>query len=149
VDNCLIFNPSYKIIDEIIQHLQTWYKITTTSDIATYLSLRAIKENINTIPIRQPLLIEKVLQLCGLDTKSNEHLTLTDSILHPTNPTDEPRIHNWSYHQIIQILNCIAVTFWVDTTFVVCQCVRSSTAPTRKHELAIRQLYNILKRHNW
>jgi len=145
VDDCLLFSPCDSTLDSIINHLHHKFKITAGADIATYLGIEVQHNADKTLTLRQPGLISKVITLCGLDNESNEHLTPADAILQPATPDDEPRIQTWSYRQVIGLLNYIAATSRPDITFAVHQCARFSTAPTRKHELAVRRIARYLK----
>jgi hypothetical protein len=97
VDDCLLFSSSDDILDAIIAHLKKHFNITSGSDTETYLGFEIIRHEDKTITLRQPGLISKVLTLCGLDKKSNEHMTPADAILQPPAPTDEARTQPWSY----------------------------------------------------
>jgi hypothetical protein len=67
----------------MITFLNKQFKITSRKSIETYLGLEVNHNNDGTITLRQPGLIEKVIKLCGLEAKSNEHLMPADKILFP------------------------------------------------------------------
>jgi len=106
VDDSLIFSPSEATLDTIVSHLNKQFIITSGTDIETYLGLEINPNENATTTLKQPALIAKVIALCGLDNKSNEHMTPADSILQPPLPTDEPRIQNWLYRQHTQLHRC-------------------------------------------
>ena len=106
VDDSLIFSPSEATLDTIVSHLNKQFIITSETDIETYLGLEINPNENATTTLKQPALIAKVIALCGLDKKSNEHMTPADSILQPPLPTDEPRIQNWLYRQHTQLQCC-------------------------------------------
>ncbi len=137
VDDCLLFSSSDTILDAIIKHLKNNFNSTSGSDIETYLWIEVLQNEDKTITLWQPGLISKVIALCSLENELNEHMTPADAILQHPLPTDEPRLQTWSYRQVIGVLNYIAATSRPDITFAVHQCTRFSSAPTRKHELAI------------
>jgi hypothetical protein len=81
VDDCLLFSSLDDILDAIIAHLKKHFNITSGSDIETYLGIEIIRHEDKTL--RRPGLISTVLTLCGLDNKSNEHMTPADAIMKP------------------------------------------------------------------
>jgi hypothetical protein len=145
VDDCLLFSPHESILDEVITSLNKQFKITSSNSIDTYLGLAVTHNPDGTITLHQPGLIDKVITLCGLEAESNEHLTPADKILFPALEGDAPRQHNWSYRQVIGILNYIAATSRPDITFAVHQCARFSHNPNRNHEIAVRRIVRYLK----
>jgi hypothetical protein len=111
VDDCLLFSHSDQVLDDMIELLNKNFKITSSNSIQTYLGLKVTRnQEENTITLRQTGLIDKVIRLCGLEDESNEHLTPADKILQQSDGVDAPRQHQWSYHQVIGILNYIAAT---------------------------------------
>ncbi len=145
VDDCLIFSPNKSTIDAIIQHLSTVFKITSEDDVGAYLGIDISRTSNGHLLLRQPGLIDKAIALCGLETESNEHQTPADKILHSVHDDDSPRQYNWSYRQLIGVLNYIAATSRSDISFAVHQCARFSTNPKRSHELAVKRIIRYLK----
>jgi hypothetical protein len=121
VDDCLLFSPLDQVLDTIINQLQTKFKMTSEKSVENYLGLEIIKTPKQQIHLRQPGLINKVIQLCGLTKESNQHKTPADIILqHPTE-TDTKRQYNWNYRQDIGVLNYIAASTWPDIMFTIHQ----------------------------
>jgi hypothetical protein len=145
VDDCLIFSPSEQTIDTIIRHLGTVFKITLENDVDAYLGIDITRDNTGHLILPQPGLIDKVINICGLEHEPNQHRTPADKILHSKIIDDPPRQLQWSYHQVIGILNYIAATSRPDISFSVHQCARFSNAPTRTHELAVKRIIHYLK----
>jgi hypothetical protein len=145
VDDCLLFSPHDKVLDNMIALFNKHFKIISSSSIETYLSLEVTRNTDGTIPLRQPGLIDKVITLCSLEAESNEHLTPADKLLFEFLEGDEPRQHTWSYCQVIGVLNYIAATSRPDITFAVHQCARFSNNPGRLHEIAVRHIVRYLK----
>jgi hypothetical protein len=145
VDDCLIFSPQQKTIDNIIHHLSTVFRITSEDDVGAYLGIDISRNEQGHLTLRQPGLIDKVIALCGLEHESNEHRTPADKILHSFMPDDTPRQYNWSYRQVIGVLNYIAASSRPDISFAVHQCARFSNSPTRTHELAVKRIIRYLK----
>jgi histone deacetylase 1/2 len=129
VDDCLIFSPSQTTLQEITSHLEKVFKITSDDDVAAYLGIDISRNEKGHLVLRQPGLIDKVINICGLEMESNAHRTPADQILHPPMPDDPPRQLHWSYCQVIGILNYMAATSWPDISYAVHQCARFSTAP--------------------
>jgi hypothetical protein len=145
VDDCLIFSPHTAVLDTVIKHLGTTFKITSDLDVSTYLGIDISKTDQGHLMLRQPGLIGKVITTCGLENESNEHKTPADKILYSTSPNDTPRELQWSYRQVIGMLNYIAATTRPDISFAVHQCARFSANPNRSHELAVKRIVRYLK----
>jgi hypothetical protein len=73
VDDCLIFSKDEAVLDSIIKHLSTTFRITSDTDVGAYLGLDIKKNSDGFLEITQPGLIDKVISICGLETDSNEH----------------------------------------------------------------------------
>jgi hypothetical protein len=73
VDDCLIFSKDEAVLDSIIKHLSTTFRITSDTDVDAYLGLDIKKNSDGFLEITQPGLIDKVISICGLETDSNEH----------------------------------------------------------------------------
>jgi hypothetical protein len=86
-----------------------------------------------------------VIAICGLEQESNQHNTPADSILQMDLPGDGPRQLQWSYRQVIGMLNYIAASTRPDISFAVHQCARFSNSPKRSHELAVKRVVRYLK----
>ncbi len=86
-----------------------------------------------------------MISLYGLEHEWNEHRTPADNNLHSFSPDDTPSLYQWSYHQVIGILNYTAATSQPDISFLVHQCARFSSAPTQTHELAVKIIIRYLK----
>jgi hypothetical protein len=81
VDDCLLFSPSDTVLDGMIELLNQLFKITSSNSIEAYLGLEVTRSVDNSITLCQTGLIDKVIQLCGLEAKSNKHLPPADKIL--------------------------------------------------------------------
>jgi hypothetical protein len=73
-------------------------------------------------------LIDEVIKLSGLEAEFNEPLIPVDKILQGLDGCNEPRQHQWSYQQVIGILNYIVASLCPDITFAVCQCAFSDNS---------------------
>lgn len=145
MDDCLIFSPHKSILDDIIKHLSTVFHITSEDDVGAYLGIDISRNSNGHLVLRQPGLIDKAISICGLEHESNEHRTPADKILHSVSLDDSSRQYQWSYRQLIGVLNYIAATSRPDISFAVHQCARFSNAPTRSHELAVKRIIHYLK----
>jgi hypothetical protein len=145
VDDCLLFSKDNSILDNVLNHLRTTFKITSEADVGAYLGLDIKRNSDGFLEITQPGLINKVITVCGLDNESNEHKTPADGILHASTAPNEPRQLSWNYSQVIRMLNYIATSSRPDILFAVHQCARFSTAPTRAHELVVKRIVRYLK----
>jgi histone deacetylase 1/2 len=145
VDDCLLFSPSAATLASVTQHLSTVFNITSEEDVGAYLGIDISRTADGHLLLCQPGLIDKVINICGLENESNAHHTPATEILHRADPTDPPRQLSWSFRQVIGILNYIAATSRPDISFAVHQCARFCSTPTRKHELAVKCIIRYLK----
>jgi hypothetical protein len=65
VDDCLLFSPSDKVLDDMINLLNKQFKITSSTSIETYLGLEVSNNSDGSITLRQPGLIDKSSKRVG------------------------------------------------------------------------------------
>ena len=66
VDDMLCFSRDGKVLDELVQTLKDDFKITDEDEVTKYLGVDVEKKDENTIVMRQPFLIERVIENLGL-----------------------------------------------------------------------------------
>jgi len=136
VDDCLLFAKMDEILDSVVSSLQSEFNLTSEGDVGAFLGFDIQRNNDGYLELVQPGLIAKIISLCGLEDKSNQHKTPSTTILH-SDPADSPREHTWNYRSIIGMLTYLSTSTRPDIVFAVHQCARFSTSPMWSHELTV------------
>jgi hypothetical protein len=129
VDDCLLFANMDEILDSVVSSLQSEFNFTSEGDVGAFLGVDIQRNNGGYLELVQPGLIAKIISLCGLEDKSNQHKTPSTTILH-SDPADSPREHTWNYRSIIGMLTYLSTSTHPDIVFAVHQCARFSTSPS-------------------
>jgi hypothetical protein len=110
IDGCRMFSPDKAVLNTVIYHLGSIFKITPEDDVGSYICLAVSTNSAGYLVLRQPGLIDKVIATCHLENESNEH-TIPKVSIHqaPTN-ADEPCQCTRSCHLVIGLLNYIAAS---------------------------------------
>jgi uncharacterized protein YeeX (DUF496 family) len=66
VDDAIICDPSSKVIDKIIASLKEDYDVTDEGEIDDYLGVNVSRPTEDTIELRQPHLIQQILDKVGM-----------------------------------------------------------------------------------
>jgi hypothetical protein len=144
-DDTLIFAREDSTIDQLIKDLSSTFLMEDQGTVNDFLGIRISKDSsTRTITMTQPGLIESIIQDIGFSESSNLKYTPADSILH-RDPSNTPRMDPWNYRSIIGKLNFLAQNTRPDISFVVHQCARFSSHPTRLHELAVKRIVRYLQ----
>ena len=148
VDDACIISPSLQKIDVEIQSLKKDYALTDDGALTDYLGTRFNRRKDGTIELTQPRLIERVLQMVGLDSKDEKvklHNTPAATVLHK-NSKGKPRKQHWNYRSAVGCLSYIQAMIRPDITMAVQQCAKFNNAPTQEHEEAVKRICRYLKR---
>jgi hypothetical protein len=83
VDDAIICGPSSKVIDEIIASLKEDYDITDEGEIDDYLGVNVSRPTEDTIKLRQPHLIQQILDEVGMlpQSKTKDKAAPSSTIL--------------------------------------------------------------------
>jgi hypothetical protein len=144
VDDCLLFSPSDTVLDNLINSLQSEFKLTHEGDVGAYLGIDIKRHQNGSMELSQPGLIQKIISAAGLEENSATHDTPVTTLLHD-DTTGPDREHTWNYRAVIGMLNYLASSTRPDIAFAVHQCARFCAHPKRSHELAIRRIVRYLK----
>ena len=148
VDDACLISPSNEQIDKEIKSLQVDYDLTDDGELSDYLGTRFTKLSNGTVHLTMPRMIERVLDVVGLnhpDSNVKSHDTPATTVLQP-NQQDTPRLHSWNYRSAVGCLSYLQAMIRPDITFAVQQCSRFNNNPTREHELAIKRICRYILR---
>jgi len=71
VDDAILISPNKSLIDLEIKSLQKDYALTDDGELKDYLGTRFVRQEDGSIELTQPRMIERVLQIVGLDKDEN------------------------------------------------------------------------------
>jgi hypothetical protein len=106
VDDAIICGPSSKVIDEIIAFLKEDYDVTNKGEIHEYLGVNVSRPTEDTIELRQPHLIQQILDEVGMlpQSKTKDKAAPSSTILR-RDLDGAPFREKWDYQRIIRKLN--------------------------------------------
>ena len=144
VDDCLVFSRDQQVIDEFFSNLGTKYTITDEGEVAKYLGVDVRRPNDHIYELRQPYLIQRIIETLGLND-SNEHLVPAVKPLLSKDVTGKRKIETWNYRSVQGMLNYLAGSTRPDIAFSVHQTARFANDPKISHERAIKRIGRYLK----
>jgi hypothetical protein len=157
VDDCIVLSKKAETVDEIVDSLKTGtdardpgrkfkYKYTLTNDgsIKNYLGVEVVKNNDNSIQLKQKFLIERIIDAVNLNkdmTNSSKPTPVTKPLLHKDRE-GLPRKHEWNYRSLVGMLGYLQGSTRPDISMATHQCARFNNDPKLSHE---RALYRIVR----
>ena len=155
VDDCLVMSENSKIVDEIVESLQTGinpndstqryknkYSLTNDGNIKNYLGVEVVKnKNDGSLELKQKYLIERILKAVDLD-KENIIASKPTPVMKPLLHKDLnglPRKYNWNYRSIVGMLGYLQNSTRPDISMATHQCARFNNNPKLSHERSIRR----------
>lgn len=144
VDDCLVFSRDKQVIDEFFSNLGTKYTITDEGEVAKYLGVDVRRPNDHTYELRQPYLIQRIIETLGLND-SNEHTVPAVKPLLSKDVKGKRKIETWNYRSVQGMLNYLAGSTRPDIAFSVHQTARFANDPKISHERAIKRIGRYLK----
>ena len=157
VDDACIFGISKELIYEFVQSLKRpdpkdrnkypysdgGFDFTTEDSIEKFLGVEVSKHG-NTITLRQPLLIDRIIEAVGFDN-TPVYSKPTPSTGNLCKDEDgQERKDLWSYRSVIGMLNYLASTTRPDIMMAVHQCARFTESPKLSHEKAVKRIIKYL-----
>ena len=129
---------------EIIS-LQSDYDLTDDGELQDYLGTRFDRSSDGFVTLTQPRMINRVLEIVGLNKDENVkvHDTSATIILTDTDAAN-PRLQKWNYRSANGCLSYIQAMVRPDITFATQQCARFCNNPGRDHEEAIKRISRYL-----
>ena len=144
IDDCIIFGPNDKAIDEVVNDLRLSSKNFTLDDqgeIGDFLGIQIQTLDDRSIVLTQPQLIDSIIQDLHLQSRSNHKNTpsITTKLLHKdaNGPEITPEFH---YHSVIGKLNFLEKSTRPDISVSVHQCARFTEHPKRCHAEEVKRV---------
>ncbi len=145
VDDSLVLCPEKADADALIDDLKLRaYILTDEGPLAAYLGLQVEKLPGNSISMKQPAFIDRIIEQCGLKDQ-RLHDTPADTILHRDEKRQD-RKNECHMRSIIGQLNYLPGTTRPEIQFAVHQCVRFVSVPKMSHEKALECIVRYLMR---
>jgi hypothetical protein len=143
VDDAILISPYKSLIQKEISSLQEDFDLTDDGVLKDYLGTRFERRKDGSIKLSQPKMIERVLEIVGLDPHSDRvkmHDTpAIESQILDNDPDGLARIQTWNYRSAVGCLSYIKSMVRPDITFAVQQCARFCNEPKRSHEEAVKR----------
>ena len=144
IDDCIVFGPDDKAIDEVVADLRNSsqnFTIDNQGDVGDFLGIQIQKLDDGSIVLTQPQLIDSILQDLHLQNGSNPKSTpaLTSKVLHKdADGTDmTPEFH---YRSVLGKFNFLEKSTRPDISVSVHQCARFTDHPKRSHAEAVKRI---------
>jgi hypothetical protein len=147
VDDCIIVGKSDSHISNFIESLRSGkekFDFTEEGNLEQYLGVDIKKLNKNSFEMRQPFLIEKILNVFENDDSNPRKVPALKDPLHK-DEEGPPRKYSWNYRSVIGMLNYLQGSTRPDISMAVHQCARFTSNPKLSHERAILYLSRYLK----
>jgi hypothetical protein len=145
VDDGILCGPSAKDIQTIIAELASLYDITDEGEIDAYLGVKISRTSEGTIELKQPHLIQQILDDMGMksNTKTKEKAAPSSTILR-RDLQGETFSEKWDYRSIIGKLNFLEKSTRPEIAYAVHQCARFASNPKQSHANAVKYLCRYL-----
>jgi hypothetical protein len=145
VDDAIICGPSSKVIDEIIASLKEDYDVTDEGEIDDYPGVNVSRSTEDTIELRQPHLIQQILDEVGMlpQSKTKDKAAPSSTILR-RDLDGAPFREKWDYRRVIGKLNFLEKSTRPEIAYAVQQCARFANNPREFHANAVKYLCRYL-----
>ena len=153
IDDCIVFGPNDKAIDEVTTDLRNStqnFTLDDQSDVGDFLGIQIQKQDDGSIVLTQLQLIDSIIHDIHLQSRSNPKTTpsVTTKLLHKDaeGPDMNPEFH---YRSVISKLNFLEKSTRPDISISVHQCARFTEHPKRSHAEAVKRIGRyLLGMHN-
>jgi hypothetical protein len=145
VDDAILCGPKREEIDAIIAELASLFDITDEGDLDEYLGVKISRPTPDTIDLRQPHLIQQILDDMGMkpNTKTKAKAAPSSTILR-RDLDGAPFLETWDYRSIIGKLNFLEKSTRPEIAYAVHQCARFASNPRSSHANAVKYLCRYL-----
>ena len=145
VDDCIIFSKELNVIEEIVNTLKEDFGVEleedlNKGDISRFLGVDIVRSKNNSFELRQPFLIDRILELLEIDQKVNHRNTPASKPLLHKDKDAANRVRNWNYRTAIGMLNYLQGSTRPDISMAVHQCARFCIEPKITHERAVMRI---------
>ena len=150
VDDAILISLHKDLMDTDIKYLQKDYVLTDERELKDYLGTRFTKHSDRSIELSQPRMIERVLEIVGLNDvsdRTNMHATPdVSTALLDYDPDGAPYLQSWNYRSSVGTLSYLQAMVRPDINFSVQQCVRFCNNTRQKHEETVKRICSYLLR---
>lgn len=148
VDDAILISPYKSLIQKKIKSLQENYNLTDHVELKDYLGVRFEQRKYKPIKLSQPKMIERVLQIVGIDPNNPQthfkNLPASAKKVLDNNPDVLPRKQHWHYRSAVGCLSYIQAMNQPDITMPTQACARFFNEPKREHEEAVKRICQYL-----
>ena len=148
VDDGVFLSPQSTDVDKAIDDLKlTGLNLEDRGDMADYLGINFSHEKDNTISMRQPHLIQQIINAVRI--KPNAHLPPTPAVSSYILKRDEnapPFASAWNFRSIIGMLNYLEKGTRPDIGYATHQCAKFTEDPRAPHAKAVEHIVKYLQR---
>ena len=131
------------VLDKLVENLKRKnYILTDEGSLTKYLGVDIKYKARGQIELVQPFLIQRVIDLLGLESESTYNTKTTPAtkpLLHK-DLKGESRKNSWNYRQAVGMLTYLQATTRPDLAMAVHQCARFSIRPMLSHERAVKRI---------
>jgi hypothetical protein len=145
VDDGILSGTSTDEIQTIMHELGQLFNVTNEGEIDAYLGVKISRPTSDTIELKQPHLIQQILDDMGMrpNTKTKDKAAPSSTILR-RDLDGQPFSEKWDYRSIIGKLNFLEKSTRPEIAYAVHQCARFSANPRQSHANAIKYLCRYL-----
>ena len=151
IDDCIVFAPTDKAIDQVVKDLRACsrrFTVDDQGDVGDFLGIQVQKQDDGSILLTHPQLIDSIIKDLHLQACSNGKKTpsVMTSLLHKDSdgPEMTPDFH---YRSVIGKLNFLEKSTCPDISISVHQCARVSENPRKSHAEAVKRIGRYLFAH--
>jgi hypothetical protein len=148
VDDCFIIAKKQSVIDQLFESLDNGpekFNLTNEGQMEQYLGVDIKRNTDGTFELRQPYLIQRILDLCKVDDAFKSRATPAATLLLNKDVDGASRKYDWNYRSAVGMLGYLQGSTRPDISMAVHQCARFNNDPKMSHERAIMHICRYLK----
>ena len=143
VDDMIALVKNKRVLEDLVSNLkQKDFILTDEGTLTKYLGVDVQHKPDGTFELKQPFLIQRIIDLLSLEGESQHNTKPTPAVkplLHKDEKGDK-RKNVWSYRKAIGMLTYLQGTTRPDISMAVHQCARFSQNPKLSHERAVKRV---------
>ena len=127
-------------IDEVYRSLKGEFNLEDKGELDKYLGIEIERRADDSIRLRQPFLIDRIIQAIKGMTEANTKSTPATKPVLGRERDGAARKHDFHYCSVIGMLNFLTSSSRPEAQFAVHQCARFSADPKLAHEKAVKRV---------
>lgn len=133
------------ILDKLVKDLAgLGFKLTIEREVDSFLGVKIDKLNDGSFNLTQPTLIDKILDITGLND-CNANYIPADRVPLGLDPDGLPHDETWSYSTVVGMLLFLITNTRPDCAYAVSQVARFNHNPKQSHSIAVKRIVRYLK----